>query len=371
MGCGVFFVSSAPHGGDPQRIDMTNTTSTDGPLGHAPLPWIVSQAFEDGAWTAPAIEPYGPPGVAANARVLHYGQSVFEGIKATRQESGGVAIFRPAEHLARLTRSCERLCIPPPDNVPLLRAIGELVSTCADSVPDAPGFLYIRPFVFATQEDLIPSASDRYRLMVLIAPAATLFPGGARICTVPDEIRAAPGGTGSIKCAGNYAAALHARSIARARGFDEVLWLDALERSWVEETGSMNLMVVRRGELVTPPLSDTILPGITRRSLLELAPSLGIRTVEERVPVDPDYWSDVTEVFSAGTAAGTSHVAEIEHEGTTLFKTADAGPVATLIGDALRDIVFGRRPDTFDWLHPISARSAGCFAFASPSWIHG
>lgn len=323
-------------------------------LGAQPCPWMISQIYQDGAWGPASIQPYGNLTLAPNTRALHYGQSVFEGIKAVKQELGAVALFRPRDHLARLQRSCERMCIPAPEVEGLLQIILELIDRLRDEVPQAPDYLYVRPFVFATQEDLIPGVSESYRLLVLCSPGRAIFgDAGVRLCTVPEQIRSAPGGTGSIKCAGNYAAALHARRQAKQRGFDEVLWLDAPERRWVEETGSMNLMLVRAGQLITPPLCDTILPGLTRASLLDLASAQGLPWSEERVPIDAPYWRQVSEVFSAGTVAGTAHVGEIQHQDKVLFRRSKPGPVAQSLAAGLGELLSGRAPDPNGWLEPV------------------
>jgi branched-chain amino acid aminotransferase len=192
-------------------------------------------------------------------------------------------------------------------------------------------------------------------LVVMLVPVPPLFhgTGGVRLTTETKYVRAAPGGTGSAKCAGNYAGSLLAQREARLRGFDEVLWLDARERRWVEEAGGMNLMLVREGRLSTPPLSDTILPGITRDSLLALARARGVAVEERPISTDPADWRGVSEAFTSGTAAGTAHIRAIEHQGRVLFERAEPGPIALSLGSALDDLKFGRAPDPFGWRLPI------------------
>lgn len=303
----------------------------------------IEATFRDGQWSAPTIVDSSDLELSPMATALHYGQSIFEGFKAVRQTDRSVAVFRPADHLARLVRSAERMCIPPYPVAPLLDAVLELVSECSDEVPEFPGFLYVRPLVFSDLPGLAPEPGEGYRLLVMVMPVAPLFgDAGARLTTVPELIRAAPGGTGECKCAGNYAAAMLARSRAVAKGFDEVLWLDANDRRWVEETGSMNLMYVRDGALCTPPLGGTILPGITRASLLALARDAGIPTSVSPLAIDDD-WSKVTEVFSSGTAAGTAHVREIVHRGETLFRRETPGFVAQAVSAAYRGALTGSR----------------------------
>ena len=280
---------------------------------------------------------------------LHYGQSIFEGFKALKQADGSIAVFRPADHLARFARTAARMCMPAPPEEALLEAVRELVRERADLVPDAPGFLYLRPLMFSDEAGLAPVPSSEFHLLLAALPVGPLFRAdGVRLTTVPDLVRAAPGGTGACKCAGNYAAAMAGTRRAQVLGHDEVLWLDAVERRWVEETGSMNIMYVRDGRLCTPPLGGTILPGITRDTLLRLAGSLGLDAVEAPLAIDED-WTRVSEVFSSGTAAGTTHIRSVTHSGAILFERDQPGPVAEAIGSAYEDLLRGRREDPEAW----------------------
>ncbi len=331
--------------------------STDARGGSAPFgarctPHMLVQRHLEGGWQRAAIRPFGPLELSPLARCLHYGQSVFEGMKAYRTADGSIALFRPRTHLERLNRSAERLCIPRVDPEALLRSIVELVQLDAAHTPAPPDALYVRPIVFADEAALPPGIAASYLLLVLLAPVGNYFPPeGIRLRTETRFVRAAPGGTGAAKCAGNYSGSYLAQQQARAAGFDEVLWLDARERRFVEETGSMNLMIVRDGTLTTPPCSDTILEGVTRDSLLALARELEIPSEERRLAVDPADWRGVTEVFSSGTAAGTTHVREIVHENEVLFRRAEPGPIARRLGAALDEARFGA-PDARGWRVP-------------------
>jgi len=327
-------------------------------FGRETTPHMLLQRFVDGAWGAPRLVPSAPLELSPLTQALHFGESVFEGLKAFRQPDGGLALFRPLDHLRRLGRSCERLCIPPPAPEPLLTGLLELVRRDAAHAPAPPDSLYVRPVVFADQPCLAPVIAESYTLLVLLAPVPAYFggAGGVRLCTETRYVRAAPGGTGSVKCAGNYAASLLAQREARRRGFDEVLWLDAHEHRWVEETGSMNLMLVRDGALSTPPLSDTILAGMTRDSLLTLARDEGLAAEERPMSTDAADWESVSEAFSAGTAAGTAHIREIVHQEQTLFAREEPGPLARRLGGRLDDLRFGRAPDPHGWLLPVDRR---------------
>jgi len=319
-------------------------------FGTDPTPHLLVQRHARGAWEPARIEPTAPFELAPLTQALHYGASVFEGFKAHRQADGSVALFRPLDHLARLNRSAARLCLPEVDEQALCRAIVELVRTDVAHVPQPPDALYVRPLLFAEDAVLGYATPRACRLAVMLVPVPVLFKGpGARLRTETRYVRAAPGGTGSAKCAGNYAAALLAQREARAEKFDEVLWLDALERRFVEEAGGMNLMLVRGGRLSTPPLSDTILAGITRDSLLRLAQDGGIPSEERPISTDAAEWREVEEAFMAGTAAGTTHIREIVHAGRVLFARPEPGPVATALGARLARIKDGRERDPFGW----------------------
>ena len=325
---------------------------------------MLFQHYRDGEWRPAQMVPYGDLAISPLTKSLHYGQMIFEGFKAHRLADGCVALFRPRCHLERLNRSAERLCIPAIDPDRLLGDITELVAAAEPHVPESPGSLYVRPLIFADECGLVPSIAESYTLVVLLLPVEHYFSGtaGVRLTTETQFIRSAPGGTGSAKCAGNYAAALHAARRARQNGFDEVVWLDAHERRYVEETGAMNLMLIKDGVLTTPPLGDTILPGITRDTVMALASDLGIPCREARVAVDEEGFSGITEVFSSGTAAGLTHIREVHHEGEILFHRARPGPIARQLEGALADLKRGVCPDPRGWrwiCSPRRLRSTG------------
>ena len=316
---------------------------------------VLLQRHERGRWGEARLLESAPLALSPLTQALHYGQSIFEGFKAHRQPDGSLALFRPRDHLLRLNRSAQRLCIPTVDPDELLARIVELVRTDAGEAPAPPESLYVRPIVFADEARLGAGVAASYTLLVMLVPVRALFAstGGIRLRTETRWVRAASGGTGNVKYAGNYAPALLAQNEARAEGFDEVLWLDARERRWVEETSSMNLMLARADALSTPPLTDTILPGMTRDSLLQLARDAGIPAEEHAISTDTAEWRDVSEAFSAGTAAGTAHIREIVHEGRVLFARATPGPLALGLGERLERIKFGLEPDPHEWVLPV------------------
>lgn len=304
-----------------------------------------------GEWEAPEIRPYGPISIDPLSKGLHYGQSVFEGMKAFRQADGSVALFRPRTHLERLSRSSQRLCMPAVDVEAVLASLLELVGRDVEHVPAHPGSLYIRPLLFSDFGALVPEPSETHLFACLLLPVGAYIdrPDGLRLRTETEAIRSAPGGTGSTKCGGNYAGAMQATCRAKDEGFDEIVWLDAHERSHLEEVGTMNVFCVRGETLVTPPLGDTILPGVTRRSVIELARDRGIEVAEERIPVHEAYWRDVREVLTCGTAVGVQGVSELVHRGATLFRGEGRGPFTSELGAALEAVRYGTTDDHADW----------------------
>ena len=322
-------------------------------------PHMLVQFFEDGLPGPTEIRKYGDLGISPLAKGLHYGQCVFEGMKAFRGEDSTVALFRPRDHLERMCRSAARVCLPAIDVEQALAGIVELIALDRDHVPAAPGSLYLRPVLFASEGSLSPTPARRHVLMVVSCPVSTYIeaPTGLRLTTALDHVRAAPGGTGAAKCSGNYAAALPATVAARQDGFDEVVWLDASERRYLEEIGTMNLFVVRHGELLTPPLSDTILAGITRDTVMELARDSGLSVAEARISVDPAEGRGVDEVFATGTAAGIMQGGEFCHGDRTLFSRGGRGPVAQDLRVSLDAIRFGLEADPHEWRYRVSTAS--------------
>ena len=337
-----------PHADVP---DETGLAGAPARFGSQLTEHVLVQRFRDGRWSEPRIQPASTLALEPQARALHYAQSVFEGLKAHRLPDGRVALFRPQSHLARLNRSTARMCLPAVEPGEALSWIRALVARDRDAVPEAPDSLYVRPLVFADDDDLIAGPGKRATFLVLLAPVPAFFgkASGLKLRTETRHARAFPGGTGAVKAAGNYAAAMVAQRAAQEDGYHEVVWLDALTKSKVEETGAMNLFVVRRGELLTPPAGDTILPGITRDSLLQLARDHGIPAREEDVPLGASFWDDVTEVFSSGTAVGCTPIASIDHEGRALFRSNGAGPVQRTLSQALMDVKEGRADDPHGW----------------------
>jgi branched-chain amino acid aminotransferase len=310
-------------------------------------------------WHSPRIKPYGPFTLDPAALVFHYAQEIFEGLKAFRRPDGSIALFRPRDNIARFNRSARRLCMPEVDEGFFLEAIKELIRLEADWVPRSEGTsLYIRPTMIATQPVLGVKPSDEYYCYIILSPVGPYYKGGfkpVRIWISDSYVRSAPGGTGEAKTGGNYAASLLAAREAAEKGFDQVLWLDAVHRKYVEEVGSMNICFVLDEKIVTSPLQGTILDGITRRSILTLAREMGIPVEERALSVDEilDGVENgrLSEAFGTGTAAVVSPVAQFTYrERTATLGNGQIGPLTLRFFEALTGIQYGRRPDPHGWV---------------------
>ncbi len=315
--------------------------------------------YRNGGWEAAKLLPFGPLPLLPSVSALHYGQIVFEGLKAFRQHDGAAALFRPEKFYERFARSCRRLAIPPMGREQFIGAVKAVVREDAGWVPQKRGHsLYLRPFVFASESFLGVRASREYTFMVIASPVGSYYKEGVkpvRLTTSANYIRAAKGGLGDVKTPANYAASLLAAEEAREQGFAQVIWLDAIEHRYLEEAGAMNIFCVIGDELITPPLEGTILPGVTRDSVLALAKAWGIKTAERRIGIDELFDARdkgaLREVFGSGTAAVISPVGEIRHGDTTLTVNGGAiGPMAQRLYDAITGIQYGKAADTFGWM---------------------
>lgn len=319
-------------------------------------------------WSGPRVEPRSELVMDPATLGLHYGQAVFEGLKAFRSDDGSVRLFRPEDHGRRLARSAARLAMPQMPPAMFVRACEELVAADEAWVPGGYGqSLYLRPLLIATEADLGLRPSRRYRCVVLAYPADPCFGADFRplaVTTATETVRAVRGGTGEAKCAGNYAAGLLTRSQAQAAGYDEVLWLDGLGRSRIEELSTMNVFLVWQGgrddgpRLTTPPCDGTIVRGLTRDSLLALAPDLGIAAAEEHTAIedvrDGLRSGRLAEVFACGTAGVVVPVGRLGVGGEDLaVGDAGEGPVTAALRRALLDVQHGRGPDVHGWLRTV------------------
>ncbi len=316
----------------------------------------------DAGWHAARIEPYGPLVLDPATAVLHYAQETFEGMKAYRHPDGSIWSFRPEQNGARMVRSSQRLALPELPVEEFVEAVDALVEVDQRWVPDASAgekSLYIRPFMIATETFLGVRPSQHVTFMVIASPAGAYFKGGVKPVTLwltEEYTRAGRGGMGAAKTGGNYASSLVAQQQATANGCDQVVFLDGQEGKYVEELGGMNLYFVHADGRIVTPATGTILEGITRASIIELAQKMGHEVEERKFSIDE--WRDgvasgeITEIFACGTAAVVTPVGELKWEGGSV-PSAPAGNVAASLREELVGIQFGRRDDTFSWMHKI------------------
>ena len=312
--------------------------------------------YVDGAWQSARIVPYGPLQLSPATSALHYGQAIFEGGKAYRQADGSVALFRPNANWQRLNASAERMAMPTVPEELYMQGLHELLKLDEAWVPSVPGSsLYLRPYIFATDGFLGVRPSATYYFGIITCPVAAFFNQPLRVRFEQHYVRAAPGGAGYAKNAGNYGAAMLPTKLAQQEGYHQLLWTDASEHQYIEESGAMNVMFVLDGVLVTPALSSSILDGITRRSVLQLARDWGLPVEERRVSsreiIAGLQAGKLTEAFGVGTAATVALIATIGHEGKDYdlpAPTPDA--FARRVGEALDAIRTGRVPDPYGWM---------------------
>ncbi|NCU12455.1 MAG: branched-chain amino acid aminotransferase [Sphingomonadaceae bacterium] len=317
---------------------------------------------EESGWHGATVAPYGPIALDPAASVLHYAQEIFEGLKAYRHPDGSMALFRPEANAARFNASARRLAMPELPEALFIAAIEELVRADAGWFPTVEGgSLYLRPFMIATEAFLGVRPAKAYKFIVIASPAGNYFKSGAPAVSiwVSDYTRAAPGGTGAAKCGGNYAASLVPTAEAFAKGHDQVLFLDAAEHRWIEELGGMNLFFAfADGSLLTPPLTGTILPGITRDSLITLAREEGLTVREERYALDQ--WradaasGQLVEAFACGTAAVVTPVGRVAGpDGDFTIGSGGPGQLTGKLKARLTAIQRGEAADSHGWVHRI------------------
>ncbi|MFA8438062.1 branched-chain amino acid aminotransferase [Pueribacillus sp. YX66] len=312
---------------------------------------------EGQGWHSPRIVPYAPLELDPAAKAFHYGQTVFEGLKAYRKDDQ-IFLFRPERNFKRLNESNERICIPKIDEDLALEALKQLVTLDQDWIPKAEGTsLYIRPFVIATEPSLGLAPSKTYQFLIIMSPVGSYYKEGinpVKILVEEEYIRAAPGGTGEAKTGGNYASSLIGQEEAEKIGYTQVLWLDGKEKKYVEEVGSMNVFFKIDGEVVTPALNGSILHGITRDSILHLLKHWEIPVVERKISIDEIYEAHkngkLEEAFGTGTAAVISPIGEFFWKNEQLIvNNGEIGSLTKKLYDTLTGIQYGTEPDPFGW----------------------
>lgn len=309
-------------------------------------------------WHDARIVPYGPLSIDPASPVLHYGQEIFEGLKAYRRKDGGIQLFRPMENALRMNRSAERICMPPLDPEFQVKAMKMLIQLEEDWIPSSKGTsLYLRPMMIADGAELGVHPAKHFLYVIICSPSGAYYKNGMQPLRIHIEdyyVRAVKGGIGSAKTGGNYAASLKATFDAAEKGFDQVLWLDGRENKYVEEVGAMNMMFVIDGKIVTAPLEGSILAGITRKSILRLAQDKGYQTEERRISVqelfDAYERGGLTEAFGTGTAAVISPVGEMEYQGKSMvLNDHKIGNISQEMYDTLVGIQRGDLPDIYGW----------------------
>ena len=315
--------------------------------------------YEEGkGWIDGRIVPYGPLSLDPAAVVFHYAQEMFEGLKAYKTKEGKVQLFRPDMNAKRTNRTNDRLCIPQMDEELYVEAIKALVAVDADWIPEKEGTsLYIRPFIIADEPFLGVRRANHYKFIVILSPVGPYYVGGltpTKIYVEDKYVRATAGGTGEAKCGGNYAASLKAQEEAHAKGYEQILWLDGVERKYVEEIGTSNAFFVIDNEVITAPLAGTILPGITRDSVIQILKQKGYKVSERKLAIDEVVEAykagKFQEMFASGTAAVISPVGELSYMGEKMvINNGEIGAIAQEMYDTIYGIQTGTVEDTMGW----------------------
>jgi branched-chain amino acid aminotransferase len=333
------------------KVDWDNL-----PFGKVFSDHMLIMDYKDGHWSEPEIMPFGEISFHPATSAIHYGQSIFEGLKAYKSDEGDVLIFRPDMNAKRFIESCERMCMPTiPENL-FVECVRKLVEVESDWIPNKPGYsLYIRPFMYATDEFVGIRPSDTYKFIIFTCPVGAYYSEPVRVKIEQHYTRAAEGGVGRAKAAGNYGASLYPARLGQTAGFHQMLWTDAKTHEYIEESGTMNVMFIINGKLVTPSEdSDTILRGITKRSIIEAAKSWGIEVEERKVSVKEIVEGikngSVSEMFGAGTAATLAHINKMGYNDDILeLPSLDNCPFSIKMSKFLDDVKCGREVDTFGW----------------------
>lgn len=315
--------------------------------------------FADGAWREPRIVPFANMQMSPASLVLHYSQTIFEGLKAYRNVQGGINLIRPQDNIARMKHSAIRMCMPPVPEDVFLDGLTELIRTDKGWIPgDDDASLYIRPFLFASDEYIGVRPSDTYRFIIFTCPVRGYYSEPVRVKVETHFSRAFPGGTGETKCGGNYGGGLYPAKMAQAEGFHQLLWTDGLTHKYIEESGTMNVFFNIEGTLVTPALDGTILRGITRDSIIRIARDEGIKVEERRVSVEEIETAArngrLRSAFGAGTAATIAHIRTIAFDDAEFeLPDVETRELANRIGRKMDDIRRGRVADPYGWVVPV------------------
>ncbi len=348
---------------DAAKDKITDLKPPSGTIGFGKImaPIMYHASYSNGRWADGEVVPYTPVTIEPAAKVLHYAQSAFEGLKAyMANDTGQPNFFRPEQNWERLNRSCEKSCMPQVPKQLFLEGIHSVTYLCKDLIPNQSGqSLYLRPFIYGTQAELGMAVSDSYEFLVIASPSDAYHSGDMRLLVERNTCRSIPGSTGSVKVGANYLLALHSARRIQSLGFDQTLWLDPHQMTNIEELSGMNVFALINGDLFTPELNESFLPGITRSSLIDLARHLGHKVTEQKMPI-ADLLSAIndgscSEVFACGTAAIISSVCCIGDgfEDNHIYDLPQAHPVAKQLRGKLLSIQERQKPDPFNWITSI------------------
>ncbi|MDH5397254.1 MAG: branched-chain amino acid aminotransferase [Cyclobacteriaceae bacterium] len=316
-------------------------------------------SYKNGQWNTFDIIPFGSLSISPASQTLHYGVSVFEGMKAYKNEQGQPVLFRPLENQRRLNRSAERLCIPALPEEIFMEGLTQLLKMDQAWIPGQENTaLYVRPFIFSTEEYIGIKTSDSFDFLIITSPVGAYYSAPVKVKIEMEFARAVRGGTGYAKAAGNYAGSLYPAKLGQQQGYDQLIWTDGQEHKYIEEAGTMNLMFVIDDVLVTPELTDTLLHGITRDSILTLARDMGIPVEERKITVNEVVSSlqqgNMTDAFGVGTAATLTHISVIGYEGTDyILPPVQERTISNRLKETLENIKKGRAEDKFGWVVPV------------------
>ena len=339
-----------------QKSRVTDVNVNEVPFGKVFTDHMFIADYKDGEWSNFRIIPYQHIKMSYAMSALHYGQAIFEGMKAFRQDNGDVVVFRAKDNWARLNRSAHRMAMPEVPEEVFMQGLLQLLSLDKKWVPDSEnGSLYIRPFMIATEEAIGIKISNEYQFVIIAAPAGVYYTQPIKTLIQNTFYGSVKGGIGYVKAAGNYGRSLYPTKLAQEKGYQQILWTDAETGKYIEEAGTMNVMFVKNGVLVTPGLNETLLAGITRDSIIKLARKQDIPVEERKVSIEEILngieSGEVTEAFGVGTAATVTHITAIGYEGKDyVLPPLEQRKLSPMFDKQLRDIRKGRIPDEFGWL---------------------
>lgn len=341
-----------------ERSKLKDISLENIPFGKYFTDHMLEADYENGEWKTVEIKPYQPLILDPSVSALHYGQSIFEGIKAFRQENGEAVIFRPYENLKRFNLSAQRMCMPEVPEEIFIEGMRQLIEIDKSWIPtQAEHSLYIRPFMFATDYMLGVKPSETYKFLIILSPVGPFHAAPMKIAVEEKYTRAAPGGVGFSKNAGNYGGSMLPAAKAKEMGYDQVLWTDAFEHKWLQEVGMMNIGFVINNTFVTPMLEDTILKGVTRDSIITILKDMGVKVEERKLNIDEvveAYKNGVlTEIFGMGTAAVISNIKKLKYKDLVMDFDVNSFTVSPKVKQALDEIRLGKAPDKHEWLFKV------------------